>query len=80
MTAQLAIAAVALTLIAGPRALTSMFSREDRIAARESLQRLKLDERRYRIRYALGLALMVVSIALGVLFVLHVRNLFAGAR
>ena len=57
-----------------------MFSREDRMAYRSSLHRLKQDTRRYRVRYALGLALMAVSVALGVLFMLHVRDLLAGAQ
>ena len=75
MMAQLLSAVVAVTLIAGPRAFTSVFSQEDRAAFQESLRRLKADKRRYRIRYALGMMLMAVSIAIGVTFILRVRDL-----
>jgi hypothetical protein len=75
MMAQLLSAFVAVTLIAGPRAFTSVFSPEDRAAFQESLRRLKADKRRYRIRYALGMMLMALSIAIGVTFILRVRDL-----
>ena len=75
MMAQLLSAVVAVILIAGPRAFTSIFSPEDRVAFQESLRHLKSDKRRYRVRYALGLMLMAVSIALGVAFVLRVRDM-----
>ena len=75
MMAQLLIAVVAAILIAGPRVFTAIFSPEDRAAFQEGVRRLKADKRRYRIRYALGLTLMLVSIALGVAFILRVRDM-----
>jgi hypothetical protein len=79
MMAQLLTAALSVSLIAGPRALTAIFSAEDRAAFRESFQRLKADKRRYRFRYALGLTLMVASIAIGIAFMLRVWNMVGRA-
>jgi hypothetical protein len=77
--AQLLIAVLAATLIAGPRVFTSIFSPEDRAAFRESVRHLKADKRRYRVRYALGLTLMAVSVAVGVAFMLRVRDMLGHA-